>query len=100
MPSTLYYADRLTYYEPMDAMQAKVTSNGQVSLPAELRHRWNAGSVLVIDRGEYAIVRPVPADPVATLRGAHAGAGPIVEEARADEREAERERERRGNYPR
>jgi bifunctional DNA-binding transcriptional regulator/antitoxin component of YhaV-PrlF toxin-antitoxin module len=82
----------------MDATQAKVTRNGQVSLPAELRHRWATGTVLVIDRGDYAIVRPVPADPLAKLRGAHAGPGPTTERARAAERitEAEREQEQRG----
>jgi hypothetical protein len=40
-----------------------------VSLPAELRHRWGAGAVLVIDRGDYAIVRPIPEDVVAALQG-------------------------------
>lgn len=79
----------------MDAVRAKVTRNGQVSLPAELRHRWASGTVLVIDRGDYAIVRPVPADPLATLRGAHAGPGPTTEQARAAERAAEAERNRR-----
>lgn len=69
--------------ERMSAVRAKVTRNGQVSLPAVLRHRWNAGSVLVIDRGGYAIVRPVPADPVAALRGVYAGAGPSSDEARS-----------------
>lgn len=72
----------------MEATSAKVTRNGQVSLPAELRHRWRAASVLVIDRGDYAIVRPVPADPLAALRGAHAGPGPTLNDARAAERDA------------
>lgn len=77
----------------MDAVRAKVTRNGQVSLPAELRHRWASGTVLVIDRGDYAIVRPIPSDPLATLRGAHAGPGPSLEQARADECAAEVRRE-------
>ena len=77
----------------MKVIQAKVTRNGQVSLPAELRHRWDVGSVLVIDRGDYAIVRPIPADPVAALRGAYAGAGPGTSDARLADRVAERERE-------
>jgi len=81
---------------PMETVQAKVTSNGQMSLPAELRHRWAAGAVLVIDRGDYAIVRPIPADPVGTLRGAHAGAGPSTEQARAADRAADHDRERQG----
>ncbi len=83
------------YDERMDAIRAKVTRNGQVSLPAELRHRWAAGSVLVIDRGGYAIVRPIPTDPLASLRGSHAGPGPGVEQSRAAERAADREREER-----
>jgi bifunctional DNA-binding transcriptional regulator/antitoxin component of YhaV-PrlF toxin-antitoxin module len=81
----------------MDAVRAKVTRNGQVSLPAELRHRWASTSVLVIDRGDYAIVRPIPADPLTRLRGAHAGPGPSLEQARAVERAAEAERDRRGS---
>lgn len=77
----------------MTASEAKVTSNGQISLPAALRRRWKAGSVLVIDRGDYAIVRPVPDDIVGALRGIHAGPGPTSEQVRADERAGEAERE-------
>lgn len=76
----------------MGSIRAKVTRNGQVSLPAELRHRWQAGSVLVIDRGDYAIVRPIPEDTIASLRGAHAGPGPTSEQARRAEREFEADR--------
>jgi bifunctional DNA-binding transcriptional regulator/antitoxin component of YhaV-PrlF toxin-antitoxin module len=76
----------------MASVVAKVTRNGQVSLPAALRHRWAAGSVLVIDLGDYAIVRPIPADTVAALRGAHAGPGPSTEEARASERAQDKQR--------
>ena len=76
-------------------MRAKVTRNGQVSLPAAIRRRWNTASVLVIDRGDYAIVRPVPGDIVGTLRGSHAGPGPTSEELRGAEREAEAEAEAR-----
>jgi len=90
MEERIYASDRLAC--SMGAMaftQAKVTRSGQVSLPAELRHRWGVGSVLVIDRGDYAIVRPVPDDAVAALRGAHAGPGPTTDEVRAAERDAD-----------
>ncbi|MFC9441082.1 AbrB/MazE/SpoVT family DNA-binding domain-containing protein [Nocardia sp. NPDC057030] len=70
----------------MGSTHAKVTGNGQISLPADLRRRWDASSVLVIDRGDYAIVRPIPDDPITALMGAHAGPGPDSEEARAAER--------------
>lgn len=77
-------------------VQAKVTRNGQISLPAALRRRWRSGAVLVIDLGEYAIVRPVPDDAVSALRGAHAGPGPSSEAARAAERAADAAHERGG----
>lgn len=76
------------------AIRAKVTRNGQVSLPAAVRRRWGAQSVLVIDRGAYAILRPVPADIVGSLQGAHSGPGPASEVARAVERETDRARGR------
>jgi bifunctional DNA-binding transcriptional regulator/antitoxin component of YhaV-PrlF toxin-antitoxin module len=76
----------------MGSVEAKVTRNGQMSLPAELRHRWGAGSVLVIDRGDYAIVRPIPPDTVTELLGAHAGPGLSSEQARALDRADEQER--------
>lgn len=75
----------------MSDVKAKVTRNGQISLPAELRHRWQSGAVLVIDRGSYAIVRPIPGDVVAELQGAHAGPGPTSEQARTAERARDEE---------
>jgi bifunctional DNA-binding transcriptional regulator/antitoxin component of YhaV-PrlF toxin-antitoxin module len=77
----------------MEAVQVKLTSNGQISLPAEIRHRWHAKSMIVIDRGEYVIVRPMPDDPIGALYGAHAGPGPTTEKARAIERQQDAERE-------
>lgn len=83
------YALIQTYNEAMTAATSKISRNGQFSLPADIRHRWNAERVIVIDQGEYVIVRPVPEDIWASVEGAHAGPGPTVEEARAAEREAE-----------
>ncbi|MGL4178687.1 MAG: AbrB/MazE/SpoVT family DNA-binding domain-containing protein [Dermatophilaceae bacterium] len=74
---------------PMAFVAAKVTRNGHVSLPAELRHRWGTERVLVVDRGDYAIARPVPPNPVGSLRGAYAGPGPTTDEARRAERDVE-----------
>jgi bifunctional DNA-binding transcriptional regulator/antitoxin component of YhaV-PrlF toxin-antitoxin module len=74
---------------------AKVTGNGQISLPAEIRRRWASRTVLVIDRGDYAIVRPIPDDPIAALQGAHGGPGPSIERTRATERAADDARQGR-----
>ncbi|HEY0816399.1 MAG TPA: AbrB/MazE/SpoVT family DNA-binding domain-containing protein [Pseudonocardia sp.] len=76
----------------MESSAAKITASGQVSLPAALRRRWGASAVLVIDRGSYAIVRPLPADPVGALMGAHAGPGPSAEDARRQARDEDEER--------
>ena len=46
-----------------------ITSAGQVSLPAEVRHRWDTAAVLIEDEGDRLVVRPVPADPIEGLRG-------------------------------
>ena len=72
---------------------AKVTSSGQISLPAALRRRWGAGRVLVVDRGDYAIVRPLPEDIVGFLRGSVPASGRTLEDIRADERAADARRE-------
>jgi AbrB family looped-hinge helix DNA binding protein len=73
----------------MEGTQVKVSRNGQVSVPAAVRHRWGTSTVLIIDRGDYAIVRPVPDDPIDELRGAYAGPGPDSAAARDADRAAE-----------
>lgn len=46
-----------------------VTGNGQVSIPAATRSRWNADRVVVIDLGDRVVMRPLSDDPVGDLRG-------------------------------
>ena len=38
----------------------KVSSNGQVSIPAETRARWLADQVVVVDLGDRVVLRPLP----------------------------------------
>lgn len=75
--------------------ESKVSKNGQISLPAELRRRWNVQSVLFLDKGDHAVVVPVPDDPIGALYGKYAGLGPTTDEIRAEEQAAEAEREER-----
>jgi bifunctional DNA-binding transcriptional regulator/antitoxin component of YhaV-PrlF toxin-antitoxin module len=75
----------------------KVSSNGQVSIPAETRARWLADQVVVVDLGDRVVLRPLPDDPVASLRGKYQGRGPRTTAARAeahadDERHVRRRR--------
>jgi AbrB family looped-hinge helix DNA binding protein len=64
----------------------KVSSNGQVSIPAEARARWNAEQVVVVDLGDHVVLRPLPPDPVAPLRGKYRGRGPATKRARRQAR--------------
>lgn len=73
----------------------KVSSNGQVSIPAEARARWMTDQVVVVDLGDRVVLRPMPADPVGALRGKYRGRGPSTTEARAAARAEDERRERR-----
>ncbi len=72
-----------------------VSRNGQVSIPAETRARWNAHTVVVVDMGDHVVIRPALDDPVRELRGVLAGRGPSTEDIRREERAAEARHETR-----
>ena len=78
----------------------RITRGGQISVPAELRHRWGGSIVTLEDRGDHAVIRPAPDDPITAARGAlkHLAGGTTSEELRREARaeEAEREARRRG----
>lgn len=78
----------------------KVTTAGQLSLPARIRRRWGTRRVAIEDHGDSVVLRPVPDDPVEAAAGALKGRIPaserIREQARQDERLAVERRERRG----
>lgn len=80
----------------------KVTSNGQISLPAEVRKRWKAelgdtgavDVVLVHDTAHGLIIRPFDPDFVRNLRGRYALPGqPSLDEVRRQARIEDQERE-------
>jgi len=80
----------------MDNMTiAKVTTSGQVSLPAAVRKRWRAAHVVIEDEGNRVVVRPLPDDPIVAACGSLKRRGPAAETTRAKERRAAAERERR-----
>lgn len=73
----------------------KVSRNGQVSIPAEARARWQADRVVVVDLGDRIVMRPATVAGAGGLVGKYAGAGPSTDEARARARAEDRERDRR-----
>jgi AbrB family looped-hinge helix DNA binding protein len=63
--------------------RVKISRGGQISVPAEIRHRWNTSRVTLEDLGDRIVVRPTTDDPVGALRGAFADAArPGSEELR------------------
>lgn len=81
-------------------LPGRISKGGQLSIPAPIRHRWATDRVLLEDRGNAIVVRPIPADPLAAARGSMRGPGPSVDELRELSRreeaeiEARKERER------
>jgi bifunctional DNA-binding transcriptional regulator/antitoxin component of YhaV-PrlF toxin-antitoxin module len=79
-----------------DMPTMKITSSGQISLPAEVRRRWGVDRVQLVDKGDYLTVVPVPNDIFAATFGAFASKdGMTSDELRRLEREEEAEREER-----
>jgi bifunctional DNA-binding transcriptional regulator/antitoxin component of YhaV-PrlF toxin-antitoxin module len=75
-----------------------ISRGGQISVPADVRHRWGTRAVMAEDRGDHVVLRPAPDDPVAAVRGIFAKeirGGPTVDEARATARSEEPDREER-----
>jgi bifunctional DNA-binding transcriptional regulator/antitoxin component of YhaV-PrlF toxin-antitoxin module len=76
----------------------KVSSNGQVSIPADTRARWHADRVVVVDLGDRIVLRPLPDDTVGSMVGKYRGRGPTTEQARrrarADDAATERRKRR------
>lgn len=74
----------------------RITSSGQVSLPAEVRKRWATRTVALQDLGDKVIVTPLADDPISAARGALEGRIPPTTKlrvrARKDEAHAEARR--------
>jgi bifunctional DNA-binding transcriptional regulator/antitoxin component of YhaV-PrlF toxin-antitoxin module len=83
---------------PKTMWRHRVTTAGQLSLPADVRRRWATSTVVLEDEGDYLVVRPVPDDAIAAARGAFAGRGRgltsirLKDLGRNDDLGAERER--------
>jgi bifunctional DNA-binding transcriptional regulator/antitoxin component of YhaV-PrlF toxin-antitoxin module len=68
----------------------RISKGGQLSVPAAVRTRWRTNTVVVDDRGDHLVVRPVPDDPVEATFGIFAeefADGPPAEQLVRDLRE-------------
>lgn len=78
----------------------KVTSGGQVSVPAEIRRRWGTSTLALEDHGDRIVLFPAADDPVAAARGGLRELAPTASEelrraARVAEAGAVERRQRR-----
>ncbi len=73
----------------------KVSINGQVSIPAEARARWNTRRVVAVDLGDRVVLRPLADEPTEALRGKYRGRGPKLDTARRTARRDDEAHERR-----
>lgn len=51
------------------ARRMKISKGGQLSVPAAIRGRWQTNTVVIDDRGDHLVVRPVADDPVEATFG-------------------------------
>jgi bifunctional DNA-binding transcriptional regulator/antitoxin component of YhaV-PrlF toxin-antitoxin module len=73
-----------------------ISKGGQISVPAEVRKRWQTRRLQVEDRGDALVIRPAPDDPIAAARGVLKGRIQFTsEELRRMEREEEAQIEER-----
>jgi bifunctional DNA-binding transcriptional regulator/antitoxin component of YhaV-PrlF toxin-antitoxin module len=61
---------------------ARISKGGRVSIPAAVRNRWGADQVLIEDRGDALVLRPLPADPIGAALDLFPAAGPSTDGAR------------------
>ncbi|BBY05629.1 hypothetical protein MNVI_09470 [Mycobacterium noviomagense] len=77
----------------MPSYVMKLSRNGQVSIPADTRARWQTDRLLVVDFGDRVVMRPMPHDPLGDLSGKyprHPSSDDARRRARADQSAAER----------
>ena len=87
-----YNSKTLLYNENMSENTYIMTlsRNGQVSIPADARARWDTRQVLVVDLGDRVVMRPISEQPLQELRGKYAGRGPRSDQARQESRREEK----------
>ena len=84
----------------MRMKQLKISRGGQVSIPAEIRHRWGTSRLALDDRGAEIVLRPAPDDPIGALRGGlRLSDGMTSDELRRLAREEDAGGERRRTRP-
>jgi bifunctional DNA-binding transcriptional regulator/antitoxin component of YhaV-PrlF toxin-antitoxin module len=66
-----------------------ISKGGQLSIPADVRHRWATRNVVIEDHGSTIVVRPIPDDPIGAAIGSLKGARATTSRSRALVRDEE-----------
>lgn len=73
----------------MGSMLINITERGQISLPSEIRHKWQVRRLLLVDEGDRVVLRPVPDDPIGAVAGKYSWIKQTSDEMRDEDRESE-----------
>jgi AbrB family looped-hinge helix DNA binding protein len=82
----------LNYAEEMSSVLINITERGQISIPSEIRRKWQVRRVLLVDEGDRIVLRPVADDPIAAVAGKYSWIEATSDEMRAEDRAVEIER--------
>jgi bifunctional DNA-binding transcriptional regulator/antitoxin component of YhaV-PrlF toxin-antitoxin module len=82
---------------PHEMPTVRISKGGQISVPAEIRHRWGRSTLAIEDHGDHVVLRPAPDDPIEAARGAlkDLAGGITSEQLRREARKEDEELERR-----
>jgi bifunctional DNA-binding transcriptional regulator/antitoxin component of YhaV-PrlF toxin-antitoxin module len=74
--------------------ELRISSGGQLSLPAEVRRRWATDRLVIEDLGDRVVLRPIPSDPaeaaIGSLRRGRSSTNKAKARLRREEQAAER----------
>ena len=93
--SSAYNAPPTSYSDAVPHHVMKLSGNGQVSIPADVRRRWSTDRIVVVDLGDRLVVGPLGDDPIGDLWGKYRGRGPSTDDLRAAARAEDAESEER-----
>ncbi len=76
----------------MASQLINISDRGQISIPSEIRHKWQVRRLLLVDEGDRIVLRPVADDPIGAVAGKYAWIGATSDEVLAEDRAADLER--------
>ena len=76
----------------MSSQLINISDRGQISIPSDIRRKWNVRRVLLVDEGDRLVLRPVPDDPIAAVAGKYSWIEATSDDMRDEDRALDVER--------